>query len=297
MKSVERVTQHKGLTPKLIPKPSGKITELKTTLGHIENVQENISPSAGGRPSFSNPNPRLAKSIHAKITKEEIEKIIDEKRKKRYGLFGEKEKLVSIDLAHKPLLWVKISVKEGLLRKGFNNYSFIVDAATGDFAHIEKGLSHSKGISELVGMDENEIRVLFSILKAKKITVADLQLKAELSEQTVRKILDSLQGKMLITYLTEGRSKIYSPLTDLKIPEFKQSEEKPTMVDTGKAGVVPFAGKAESPKITEDSVRKIIKGLNMEADTVESQAFYYPVWNITFDKRKLIIDAVTGKEI
>ncbi len=47
MKSVERLTQHKGLTPKLIPKPTGKITELKASLGQHQKSENPVSGISG----------------------------------------------------------------------------------------------------------------------------------------------------------------------------------------------------------------------------------------------------------
>jgi len=40
MRTVERITQHKGLTPKLVKKSSGKISEIKTGLGSTEKAQK-----------------------------------------------------------------------------------------------------------------------------------------------------------------------------------------------------------------------------------------------------------------
>ncbi len=285
IKSAERTTQHKGLTPKLVQKATGKMAELKINLA--SNVkQEEPKENVGEEKSFGKGR---FEGIKLSITKEKIEKIIEDKRKKKFGLFGEKEKLASIDLFYQPFIWVQISLKEGLIRKSFKNYSFIVDAATGYFADLENGLSYYTGIAQLVGLDENHVRVLLAVSKDEKITVADLELKTKLSDQTIRKILDDLQGRRLITYLLDGRSKLYSPLSNLKIPDFKQSADFPE--------IEPISAKTQKPAITEDSVRHIIKGINSESDILKSHVFYYPIWQINFDKRKLRIDGVTGKEI
>jgi len=40
MQTVPRITQHKGLTPKLIPRATGKISEIKTSLGFTQRSKE-----------------------------------------------------------------------------------------------------------------------------------------------------------------------------------------------------------------------------------------------------------------
>lgn len=284
MKSAERVTQHKGLTPKLIPKATGKITELMTVLGS----QTASDPGSEKKEVYKTKTGSI-QAIKLEITKETLDQIIDNKKKKKYGLFGKKENLTSADLIYHPLLWVEISVREGLIRKGFKKYSFIADAIAGNFVEIKNGLKYYKGISKFTGLDENQIKVLLEIGKSKKITTTDLELKTKLSDITIRKITASLQDKKLLTFSTEGRSKLYSPLTDIKIPDLKQSEKMPQTETT--------SGKQNNAQITEESIRKIIKAALGDADITKSELFYYPVWQINFDGRKIIVDGVTGKDV
>src|SRR3989338_1996686 len=70
MKSVQRTTQHKGLTPKLVKKSQLKIEEIKS------NIETEKQPKSGCLGSKS------------KITKEEVEKIAESNRKKKHTLFG-----------------------------------------------------------------------------------------------------------------------------------------------------------------------------------------------------------------
>jgi len=154
---------------------------------------------------------------------------------------------------------------------------------------VDNGLKTYSGISQFVGLDENQIRVLMEIEKAKKATTAELELKTQMSEVTVRKVVSSLQDKKLLTFSLNGRSKIYSPLTNLDIPNLKQNIERPE--------AEPFSNKSQNPVLTEDSVRKIVKAVKEGADITKYEVFYYPVWQISFDGRKILIDGVTGREI
>ncbi len=298
MRSVERVTQHKGLTPKLVKKETGKILELKASLG----IDVHTGADNSTRKEIYKTKTQSQESVGIQITKEQLEKITEEKKKKKHGIFGEKEKLVSVEMVYQPLIWVQVSSKEGLIRKEFRNFSFILDGVTGDFIELENGLRRSDGISQFLGLDENQIKVLLELDKSKRATTAELELKTKLSEMTVRKIVSGLQDKKMVTFSMDGRSKIYSPLVDSKIPDIKQEVQKPA---TG-----PFSGKNNKPVITEASVRNIIKAIKAEADITKFEVFYYPIWQVNLDGRnrssdrfqaspyrKIKIDGVTGKEI
>ena len=283
MKSVERMTQHKGLTPKLIPKSTGKITELKTSLGISEKIEgKNIENLQFGKGKVS--------GIKFEITKESIEGIAEDKKKKKYKIFGEKENVKSVEAVYNPLIYFEIAAKEGLIRKSIQTFSHIIDGITGESVEIKKGLkTKNKGFSKLLGLDENEIRVLLKIQKNKKLTASDIELKSRLSESTVRKILSRLQDRKLVTFSIESRTKFYSILAKIERPEIKNTVEKPQ--------IEPVDGKTQKPEITEDHVRSIIKGIDETADIIRFEVFYYPIWKISLGNRKMRIDGITGKEI
>ncbi len=138
-------------------------------------------------------------------------------------------------------------------------------------------------------MDENTIKVLLEISKNRRITTAELELKTKLSEMTVRKLVSNLQDKKLVTFATEGRSKLYSPLADFGVPNFKQSDKLPQTEG--------FSGKQVKQEVMEDSVRKVIKAVLEEADITKSEIFYYPIWLVNLEGRKIRIDGVSGKEV
>ena len=284
MKCVERLTQHKGLTPKLIPKATGKISELKTSLGISEKVEEKESIE---KLEFG--KGRLL-GIKFQITKEQIEKIVDEKRKKKHGLFGEKEHVKSLEQSYTPLIYLETASRDGLIKKSIKTFSLIVDGRTGEFADVRKGLVYSgQGFSKLLGLDENSTNVLLEIKKNKRLTSSDLQLKAKLSESTVRKVLATLQDKKLATFSTEGKTKLYSLLVDLGKPDLRGDAKKPELQ--------AIDGKAEKPQLAEDQLRKIVKGIDESADITKFEIFYYPIWQANLESRRLKIDGISGKEI
>ncbi|MCX9081344.1 MAG: DUF87 domain-containing protein [Candidatus Methanoperedens sp.] len=287
MQAARRITQHKGLTPKLIQKATGKITELKTSLGFGE--------SAGGLEERENVT--VAEKIDglelngvgAKILKEQIVAIVEEKRKKKYWLFGEKEHVKSIELIHHPFVWIEINSPEGFVMKSLSSHSFIVDSVSGEFVDIKNGLKYSIGISKLIGLNENEIRILLEIFRNNKITIGHLELKTKLSETTIRNSIRHLQDRKMITFSKEGNLKLYSFLINFEIPDIKQSFSCPE--------IQQISGKANTQVLTEETLRKIIKGIDEEADITKFEVFYYPIWFVALENRKLRIDGVTGKEI
>ena len=287
MQTVQRITQHKGLTPRLIPKATGKVTELKTSLG--------FAGSAGGSKkdetakAIAEVGGMKLRGISAKILKEDIEAIVETKRKKKYLLFGEKEHVRSIELIHHPFVWVEVNSPEGFITKSLTTHSFIVDSVSGEFVDIKNGLKYSTGISKLIGLNENDIRILLEIYRNIKITIGNLELKTRLSETTIRNIIRHLQDKKMVTFSREGNLKLYSFLIDFELPDIKQSLSRPEMQQ--------ISAKADKQALTEDSLRKIIKGIDEEADITKFDVFYYPIWYLALENRKLRIDGVTGKEI
>ncbi|VVB87968.1 DNA double-strand break repair helicase HerA [uncultured archaeon] len=287
MKAAQRITQHKGLTPKLIQKATGKITDLKTSLGVVERTGE--SEETEKVPEARETGGVKLNGIGANILKEQIEAIIEEKKKKKYLLFGEKEHVKSIELIHHPFAWVEINSPEGFIMKSIASHSFIVDAVSGEFADIKNGLKYSTGLSRLVGLNENEIRILLEIFRNNKITIGDLELKTSLSEATIRNIIHRLQDRKTVTFSKEGNLKLYSFLINFEIPDIKQTYSCPE--------IRQISGKANTPVLTEETLRQIIKGIDGDADITKFELFYYPIWFVALESRKLRIDSVTGKEI
>lgn len=287
MQTIQRITQHKGLTPKLIPKATGKITELKTSLGFVESA-ERLEEKEKVKASDETGGVKL-KGVSAKILKERIEAIVEEKRKKKYWLFGEKEHVKSIELVYHPFVWVEINAPEGFITKSLASHSFIVDSVSGEFMDIKNGLKYSTGISRLIGLNENEIKILLEIFRNKKITIGDLELKTKLSETTIRNIIHHLEERKMVTFSKEGNLKLYSFLINFEIPDIKQSFNYPE--------IQQIPGKADKQVLTEDALRKIIKGIDEEADITKFEVFYYPIWFVALENRKLRIDGATGKEI
>ncbi len=265
MKSVQRITQHKGLTPKLVKKSQLKIEQIKSSI-KVESQQK--SGSFG---------------LLNKITKEDAEKIAESNRKKKHILFGEKEHIKSIDLEYVPLINVEIKVVGGFLNKKPKTHSFLLDSE-GNLVEIENGLKTKQSLSQFLSLEENEIKALHQFSKSKKLTAEEVALKIKISESTARKTVSSLEDKKFLTFKKEGNSRIYFPLVDLDFPDLKRDDQLPLMENSPKG---------EKPKIAEEQVKNFVKAV-YPADVTKFFVFFYPIWKVGIGKREIKIDGIKG---
>ena len=267
MKSIQRTTQHKSLTPKLVKKSQLKIEEIKS------NIETEKKPKSG------------CLGLKSKITKEEVEKIAESNRKKKHTLFGEKEHIKSIELEYVPLVHVEIKILEGLLSKKPKTHYFILDDE-GSLVEIENGLKRKQNLSQFFKLGENEISVLYKFSKSKKLTAEEVSLKNKISESTARKVISSLEDKKILTFKKEGNVKIYFPLEDLNFPDLKQNIQLPSL---------EHISNEQKPKITEEQIRNFVKAVYPESDVTKFFIFFYPIWKISIGKRGMKVDGITGK--
>ena len=281
-KSVQRITQHKGLTPKLIPRTAGKISELKSELASTRPV---AVPTASGEKGVSKPLFGVPLSIERKRATE----IAEGKSRRSFIAFGDKEQLVSLDLVWEPLVYVEANLPGGLLKRGSRKVSFMVDAVTGKLADVKSGLQLTKAFEELVGRTENEARVLLS-LDSKGTTMAELQGRTGLSESALRELVKKLRSARLLTWLTRKNVNYYSPLISIRMPDLDRKA-------IWSAAKFEARGEVGQPKLTEDSLRSLLKAIEPRAEITDFRAFYYPVWRARLqakNARALRIDGVTG---
>jgi len=195
IKTGERVTKHKGFTPKLIPKALGQMSDIKEDV-----VKE-----------FELPEEKTAVVKHSRAMKLEVDKdaanaIVEKKRKKKFMIFGQKERVTKISLAYIPMIYVEIKMPEGIIKKSYKPHSFIIDGVNGKMADVSDGLSYNDGFSDMIGLSEGEIRALIEIVRdSRGLTASEIGMKTGLSESSVRSILTQLQNKRIITYAGKVR--------------------------------------------------------------------------------------------
>ena len=271
----QRETKHKGLTPKLIPKQIGKISELKSSISQVKTEGKEIA----------------GKAIAPKLTKQQAFELADKKRKRKFLTFGTEERIASVSLIYHPLIFVEAKYIGGLLLRSPRIASFIIDGVTGDLVEIENGLKRKESFAQLLGLNSEAIQILS--LLSKERTIIELEAKTRLSTNAVRDAIKLLQEKKLITESGKaGRANVYISLTKLKLPKLNSLQAKLNFTFEN------LTGQRRQRKITEHDLRIILKGLEPTAEIIKFQIFYYPLYEARLVSEKgariLTIDAVKG---
>lgn len=269
----ERETEHKGMTPILIPKSVGRIsvTDLK------KRDKMDIHMPNGKEASFT--------GIKPKFTRDAIAKMANERAGKKFILFGEKNEVKYIELEMHPLIYVEFKSPEGLLKKKYGKYSFILDGLTGDITDIRDGLKYHKGFSDLIGLSDSEIKVLHHVSK-NGTEMDELKKETKLSEKNIKACLTGLEKKNMVDHT----KKTYFLLNTANIPNIKQAQVYP-------ATEFSVNAKAVKVKIKEKDIENVLKAVNNKIELLKFEMFYYPIYSIFFDNKIMNIDGLTGKEM
>ncbi len=290
-RSFPRQTQHKGLTPKLIPKAAGKISLLKSEVTHTkpEKVEEKEVETVTEKATKA----RKLNGFRPVIAKEQAQEWAEKKRKKKFGPFGEEERLTSFGLEWAPIAYVEAAFQSGLIMKGIKAVSFLFDCASGSIADVGSGYRVAGELGYLADCSENECAVLLRLRKGKTATVAELQNTTGLSESALRDITERLRTARLITWSKNKNVNYYSALVDVRIPDLNRSAKY-------EASEIEARGELLKSAFGEKNVRNIVKAMDPKAEIRDFRLFYYPFWVARFQGRKLRavrMDAVTGKEV
>jgi hypothetical protein len=285
MRFGKRETQHRGLTPQLTPRPKPPIHPYQqpASLEHADHAEAVASVAS----SYDAVIPR--------ITREEVLKIAQGKRKKKVFGMGTEERVASVEMLYWPLINIEVRYIGGLLKKNTKTASFMIEGREGQCVDIGTGLRLSPCFSELIGLEEEGVRIL-SCMTADGVTEADLEAATKLARNAVRKTLKNLEEKKLVTTAGHaGKVPIYVPLLVNKIPKLGQLREISTMqMEAPRRPVI-------QREIEETEMRTVLKGLEPTAEIVAFETFYYPVYEIILASREreraVFIDAVNGNEI
>jgi hypothetical protein len=278
-RSFSRLTQHEGLTPKLIPQPAGKISKLKSALKG-GSVEKRIADQ-GPKNAFE--------GIPQKVDRDYALEIAEMKGR---HFLAKKEGVVGLDLVWEPLIYIEEEILGSLLHRSNSTISFIIDSATGELAEVRNGLRLFSGFDKLLGRTENEARFLLSIEK-KGTTLAELEVKTGLSASALHEIAVRLRSARLLSWSVRKNVNYYFPLRAFRAPFLDRGAE-------WKAEKIIARGELAEQKLDENSIRRLLKALNSRSEITEFKLFYYPVWHARLqgkDVRTVRIDGVTGREI
>jgi DNA-binding transcriptional ArsR family regulator len=288
IKVIERETTHRGFTPKLLPRPVGRISEIAEKLAGAPEAGAPVPARRSVRPRAQRPAEWHA--LQPRLDRQAALKLAEAKKRKRFVLFGPEEVLTGFGLEHWPLVFVEVAYTGGLIRKGWKTSSFILDGVSGALVDLRGGLKRRRGFEDLVGLDETEARVLIALARSGEASIPELEERTGLSPSTLRRAIRGLQERRLVTYRRAGRANVYLPLRDIHVPKLGQRV----------AFTLPPKEELSSPvecRLTEDALRAVLKAIDPTSDLVRFEVFYYPIYVARFAGRRLEIDGMTGKVV
>lgn len=285
-----RLCEHRGLTPKLVPADPVRPAEppREEPCGGSPREEPAVPPAATDAADAAN-------AVVPVLLREEALDIAKAKRKRRFRILEPEERIVSGERVYRPLHRVDIRYIGGLLRKATKTASFVVDALTGCIVEVDRGLKVRPGFSELLGLDEAAVKIVAGLANGGS-TLTEIEADTRLPPAVVKKAIKSLAEAKLITEMkTVGDTKVYVPLLADEVPAFSALRRGTDL---------PMEPLREEPlevKVTESSLRTILKGLEPTAEIVGFDTIYYPVYLIRFaserGERSIVLDGCTGKEL
>jgi hypothetical protein len=291
-----RLCEHRGLTPKLMPAAPVRPAETprEEPCGGSPR-EEPVVPLATTDAANASNTAGPMNAVIPVLLREEALDIAKAKRKRRFLILEPEERIVSGERVYRPLHRVEIRYIGGFIRKATKTASFVLDGCTGCIVEVDRGLKVRPGFSELLGLDEAAVRIVAGLANGGS-TLTEIEADTHLPAAAVKKAIKSLAGAKLITEMkTVGDTKVYVPLL---------ADEVPALSALRRGADLPMEPLQEEPleaRVTESSLRIILKGLEPTAEIVEFDTIYYPVYLIRFaserGERSLLLDGCTGKEL
>jgi len=280
MKFRDRVTKHRGVTPRLVPAPPVPAAE---------------SPAAPPEEEEGEDPPAAGDAVIPVLLREEALDIAKGKRKRRFRILEPEERIVSGERVYRPLLAVEVRYLGGFIRKTTKTASFVLDACTGCIVELDRGMKVRPGFSELLGLDEAAVKIVAGLANGGS-TVAEIEADTHLTPGVVKKAVKQLaQAKLITEVKTMGSAVVYVPLLTEEVPglhALRRGEDLP---------MEPLREVPLEAKVMESSLRTILKGLEPTAEIVGLETIYYPVYEIWFasehGERSIVLDGISGKEL
>ncbi|HLC93150.1 MAG TPA: DUF87 domain-containing protein [archaeon] len=239
-------------------------------------------------------------ALPVRVQEEACRRIVEGVRRKGFlGLFGNSERIESIQLKYSPLWRVKFDSLTG--RKEFISRECFINSMTGEFVHFHNGdFVESVGLRTMSALADDEIRVV-SALHKREMLIEEIMANASLDEARARRVLQKLLEGGIITKITDKRSgKVaYAMKQKMDLPPNERHDL------LGSLAGLPFV-KAEALSVEKenytkedaaDAMKRIWPGIIVK----KVEPLYKPVWEVVLSldakQRVAIIDAVNGKII
>lgn len=304
IKFADRETEHRGLTPRLAPRAILPVEEMKAPIPEPHAapaeppspVVEEVLPSPPPeKPVREEEGAPIAAAVLPVLSRDDVLEIAGERRRKKLLGFGTEERIASVELVYWPLIVADCKFLGGMLARGTKTKTVIIEGVYGHGAQVRAGLFLSSCFSELVGLDEDGIRVLAHITP-KGVTEAEIEAASHLPLPSVKKAVKKLKERKLVTESgSVGRTKVYVPLLMHKIPRLSRIGGS---ID---AKIGPVRGETRERELEDGEVRTLIKGIEPTAEVTGIEVVHYPLFLVELASdagdRSFYLDACNGREI
>jgi len=335
MRFAKRETKHRGLTPLLSPRdpsPSSPVpaeaeepeapmpsseesrmavpepvmqsgnnfsTEMPLPSGEMA---DKAKPAKVSKPAHAKvrkrrtPSPLALKGMPVHITRDEALNIAGGRLKKKVLIFGENERLASVELLYWPLYHVNVRYISGLIKKNTQETAFFIDGIHGHCAEPDGGLRLRPCFSDYIGLSEGAIRVLAAFSMSGE-TPTEIEAAARIGPRDVDQAIDELLARKLITAADyAGGVPVYVPLVSHGVPKLGTSVRT-----LPSPPVVLEDVTVEECPVRTDDIRTILKVIEPTSEIRLSERFYYPVYEVSIASgasvRSVFIDGVHGTRV
>jgi DNA-binding transcriptional ArsR family regulator len=279
----KRVTKPGGVTPSLAKRVVKKYVGPGGVLraeGDGSDSERAVSPG------------KVGKGLTPNIRVDDIPAMV--RRERRFGIFGPKEAVTSVQAQYRTLIQLGVRVRRGLIKKRFETVYVFLDGVTGKEVLLDEGLGVVRGFEKLLGLTMLQVEVLREVMPDADTSAIDVASRLGESKPTVARVLNILNEKRLVRTIEVKRKKLFRRLVDLpgEPTEFVPIELSDLNLD--KVRIVP-------PKLKEPDVRDAVKGLWEGADVDSFEEFLYPVFKVELvlkrRHRNVWLDGRSGKEL
>ncbi|MBI4044477.1 MAG: DUF87 domain-containing protein [Candidatus Diapherotrites archaeon] len=244
-------------------------------------------------------------SLPARVKEQSAQRLVDsQRRKKMLGIFGEEEKMVSLNLRNHALWRIEFDV---ITRSGkeFMARNCFVDSMTGEFIHFSNGgFVESTGLRHFFELSEEALDVMKAISE-RKLSMQEIAKETGFDEGMVHRCLKKLEEKNMVARIVEKGGNFYSLSQKLDLPPQIEKAPSDTQAILGSVGTLPFSKpdllEREKEVFTKNDAVNAVKRLWKNIVVKKATEIYKPVWVAELDsngrKRMVLLDAVTGKII
>ncbi|MBI3841225.1 MAG: DUF87 domain-containing protein [Thaumarchaeota archaeon] len=279
-----RTTKHGGTTPTFVRRV------VKKYVGPMRQYSPTGTPPSEA--SQTAPPGKTALGVAAAIALADVPLIV--KRGRKFGFLGAQEAVTGVEAHYRTLILLGVRMRRGLLRKRLETVYLTLDGSTGKEVSIDRELEVKRGFEKLVGLSTLQVEVLREVSPGADTSAVDVASSLGESRSTVSRVLSQLSEKRLVRTVEVRRKKLFRRLVDLPEEPSEVTQPELAQVDLQKAKVVP-------PRIREQDLREVVKGLWDGADVESFQTLLYPVFKVDLvlkrRHRQVFLDGRSGKEL